>query len=333
MRADLRAEADVVRGVAEIFADQVDAVDDLVGVAMSRPDTFHPRVAGVAHNIAAFAAIYRFEFDTAQRVLESAAPYHELLGPFVTVYARCFGGIVARYQLDIPAALKQFREAYDIGIGMGAHSYAARLAGSLLGELLYETGELAEASRLLDESYELGSEGGGVDYLIALYVVGARIKAAQGDRGSAVGRLADGAKAAERFRLPRLAAAIDNERIRLGIEIEPPVAARLRATRTIPHDDGIAVITAELNENSGIRLLSASDSAEDREQACRRAAELLAGIDGERRPLAALNAQLLLVETLRATGRVDDAGVALPDVAARCEKLGLPRLLVDAGLG
>jgi hypothetical protein len=60
---------------------------------------------------------------------------------------------------------------------------------------------------------------------------------------------------------------------------------------------------------------------------------LLAGIDGERRPLAALTAQLLLVETLKAAGRLDDANVVLPGVAARCERLGLPRLLVDAGLG
>ena len=79
--------------------------------------------------------------------------------------------------------------------------------------------------------------------------------------------------------------------------------------------------------------MSASDSANDREQACRRATVLLAGIDGERRPLAALTAQLLLVETLMATGRVDYANVVLPVVAARCEELGLSRLLVDAGLG
>jgi ATP/maltotriose-dependent transcriptional regulator MalT len=333
MRADLRAEADVVRGVAEIFADHVDAVDDLVAVALSRPDTFHPRVAGVAHNAAAFAAIYRFDFDAAHRLLESAAPYHEMLGPLASVYSRCFGGIAAKYQLDIPGALKQFREAYAISAGVGSGSYAACVAGALLGELLYETGELAEATCLLDESYQLGSEGGGVDYMAALYGVGARIKAAQGDRGAAVERLADGAKAAERLRLPRLAAAINNERIRLGIEIEPPVAARLRAARTIPHDDGIAAITAELDENSGIRLLSASDSADDREQACRRAADLLAGIDAEQRPLAALTAQLLLVETLMATGSVGDADVLVRDVEARCEKLGLSRLLVDAGLG
>ncbi|MGB9223140.1 MAG: serine/threonine protein kinase, partial [Mycobacterium sp.] len=72
---------------------------------------------------------------------------------------------------------------------------------------------------------------------------------------------------------------------------------------------------------------------DDREQACRRAAELLGGIDDERRPLAALTARLLLVETLMATGRVDDANAMLPGVTARCWELGLPRLLVDAGLG
>jgi serine/threonine-protein kinase PknK len=255
-----------------------------------------------------------------------------MMGPFASVYGRCFGGIAAWYQLDIPAARKNFREGYEMGATVGPHSDAARLAGALLGELLYETGELAEAMRLLDENYQLGSDAGGIDSMIARYVIGARIKAAQGDRSAALDRLADGTTAAEQLRLPRLAAAINNERIRLGIEIAPEVAARLRAPRTIPHDNGITTITAELDENSGIRLLSARDSTDDRDQACRRAADLLAGIDRERRPLAALSAQLLLAETFTATGRTDDANAMLPPVAARCEELGLSRLLVDAGL-
>jgi ATP/maltotriose-dependent transcriptional regulator MalT len=333
LRADLRVEADVLRGVGEMFADRVDAVDHLIAEALARPDAFHPRVGAVAGNVAAFAAIYRFDFGAVRRLLEWAAPYHEMLGPFAGVYGHCFGGMAARYQLDIPAALKDFREGYELGVTIGQHSYAARLAGAYLGELLYETGELAEATLLLDEVNQLGSEGGGVDYLAARYVVGARIKAAQGDRSSAVEHLADGANAAEQLRLPRLAAAINNERVRLHIEIAPEVAARLRATRTIPQDNGIATITAELDENSGIRLLAASDSDNDREQACRRAADLLAGIDCERRPLAELSAQLLLSETLMATGRTDDADIVLPGVVARCEELGLSRLLVDAGLG
>jgi ATP/maltotriose-dependent transcriptional regulator MalT len=332
-RADLRVEADVLRAVADMFADRMGGIDHLVAEALSRPDTFHPRVPGVAGNCAALAAIYHFDFDAVHRLLAWAAPYQEMMGPFASVNARCFGGIAARYQLDIPTALKNFREGYEMGVTVGPHSHAARLAGALLGELLYQTGELAEAMRLLDESYQLGSEGAGVDYMIAEYVTGARIKAAQGDRGAAVERLADGMKAAEQLQMPRLAAAINNERVRLRIEIAPEVAARLRAARVIPQGDGIATITAELDENSGIRLLSASDSDNDREQACRRAADLLAGIDCERRPLAALSAQLLLSETLMATGRTDEADIVLPGVVARCEELGLSRLLVDAGLG
>jgi serine/threonine-protein kinase PknK len=145
-RADLRAEADMLRAVADVFADRVDRLDDLVAEAMSRPDTLHPRVPGFAGNAAAFAAIYRFDFDAAHRVLEWAAPYQEMIGPFASVYGRCFGGMAAPYQLDIPAALKSLREAVEIATRVGPHSHAARLADAFLGELLYETGDLAEAT-------------------------------------------------------------------------------------------------------------------------------------------------------------------------------------------
>jgi hypothetical protein len=88
-RADMFAEANAVRAVAE---------------AISRPDSGQPRVAGVAGNIAAFAAIYRFESDNAHRLLVWAAPYHEMIGPFASLYAACYDGIAARYHLDIARA-------------------------------------------------------------------------------------------------------------------------------------------------------------------------------------------------------------------------------------
>ena len=331
-RADLKAEADVLQAVAETHADRTENVENLVAEAMSRPDTLHPQVPGVAGNIAAFAAIYRFDFDTAHRLLDWASPYNEMMGPFSAVYGRCYGGIADRYRLDIPAALTNFRDAFEIAGGLGPHSHAVRLAGALLGQLLYETGDLAEATRLLEESYQFGSEGGGVDYLAARFVIGARIRALHGDRSAAIERLDAGMDAAQRLRLPRLAAAVNNERIRLGIPIAPVAAARLRSTRTIPHNDGIATLTAELDENSAVRLLAASDSPDDQGQACRRAADLATGIDGRRRPLAALQAELLLIETLTATGRVAEARAGALHVSARCAEVGLPRLLVDAGL-
>ena len=332
-RADLKAEADVLQAVAETHADRTENVEGLVAEAMSRPDTLHPQVPGVAVNIAAFAAIYRFDFDTAHRLLDWASPYNEMMGPFSAVYGRCYGGIADRYRLDIPAALTNFRDAFEIAGGLGPHSHAVRLAGALLGQLLYETGDLAEATRLLEESYQFGSEGGGVDYLAARFVIGARIRALHGDRSAAIERLDAGMDAAQRLRLPRLEAAVNNERIRLGIPIAPVAAARLRSTRTIPHNDGIATLTAELDENSAVRLLAASDSPDDQRQACRRAADLVTGIDGQRRPLAALQAELLLIETLTATGRVAEARAGALHVSARCAEVGLPRLLVDAGLG
>lgn len=250
------------------------------------------------------------------------------MGPFASVLAHSWAGIAAKYELDIPTARREFREAFEIGTRVGSRSHAARLAGALLGELLYEAGELDDAARMLEMSYGLGPDGGGVDYLAARYVGSAKVKAAQGDLSAAAERLDAGMKTAENLQLPRLAAAINNERIRLGVA--PSVAARLRSVRAIPRDDGIATIIAELDEESAVRLLLASGSADEQEQAWRRATQLLAGMDARRRPLAALRAELLLAEICSRTGRSADP--TIPAVA-RCREIGLPRLLVDAGLG
>lgn len=251
-----------------------------------------------------------------------------MIGPFAGVLAHSWAGIAAKYELDIPTARREFREAFEIGTRVGSRSHAARLAGALLGELLYEAGELDDAARMLEMSYGLGPEGGGVDYLAARYVASAKVKAAQGDLSAAAERLDAGMKTAENLQLPRLAAAINNERIRLGVA--PSVAARLRSVRAIPRDDGIATIIAELDEESAVRLLLASGSADEQDQAWRRATQLLAGMDARRRPLAALRAELLLAEICSRTGRSADP--TIPAVA-RCREIGLPRLLVDAGLG
>ena len=253
------------------------------------------------------------------------------MGPFASVLVHSWAGIAAKYDLDIPTARREFREAFEIGTRVGSHSRPARLAGTLLGELLYEAGELDDAARMLEMSYGLGPEGGGVDYLAARYVGSAKVKAAQGDLSAAAERLDAGMKTAENLQLPRLAAAINNERIRLRIGVAPSVAARLRSVRAIPRDDGIATITAELDEESAVRLLLASGSADEQEQAWRRATQLLAGMDARRRPLAALRAELLLAEICSRTGRSADP--TIPAVARRCREIGLPRLLVDAGLG
>ena len=223
-RADLKAEADVLQAVAETHADRTENVEGLVAEAMSRPDTLHPQVPGVAGNIAAFAAIYRFDFDTAHRLLDWASPYNEMMGPFSAVYGRCYGGIADRYRLDIPAALTNFRDAFEIAGGLGPHSHAVRLAGALLANFSTRPATWPRPPPAGGE-LSVRSEGGGVDYLAARFVIGARIRALHGDRSAAIERLDAGMDAAQRLRLPRLAAAVNNERIRLGIPIAPVAAA------------------------------------------------------------------------------------------------------------
>ncbi|TLF76725.1 serine/threonine-protein kinase [Nocardia cyriacigeorgica] len=327
--ADLRAEAAVIDSVAEVFNDRLDKIDRLLADVLSRPDDFPPRVTGVAGNIDAFASIYRFDFDAARRRQRWVTPYHEATGPFVRVYGRCATAIAAREQLDIPAAFAAFEAALELATEtMGPRSHAARIAGALLSELRYYSGDLDGALRLLPDYRELAAEGGGlVDVMIATYATAARIEAAHGDLDAAVLRLAEGMRQAELLGLARLAARLRNERILLGFGLPETSATQLLRSRSLDGADGIATITAELDEDSAIRLLLLRHRGDD---ATARARALAAAIDPGRRPLAALGATLLLSAVVRATGDVDEAEQIRAPAAARCLESGLSQFLLDS---
>ncbi|MGM7648437.1 protein kinase domain-containing protein [Nocardia sp. JW2] len=328
-RTDLRAEADVAISVREMFADRVADLDGLIGQALTRPDDFSPRIPGVAANVATFAAIQRFDFDEARRRQVWAAPYHEATGPFLSVYGRCFAGLAAREQLDIAGAEELFTTALDTARAtMGPAAHATRLAGALLGELHYETGDLDSAADLLTKSRELSTEGGGgVDFMLATYATGARVRALRGDRDGARELLAEGLSVAERLDLPRLAARLRNEQVRAGFDLGQGVADALTAPRTIRRDNGIVTAIDEFDEDSAVRLLL---TAGDYERAVARAEELVAGVDTERRPLAALRAGLLLGNALRRAECRDEAERVLTPLVRQCARLGLTRLPADA---
>ena len=77
-RADLRVEADMLRVVADMFADRTDRVDSLVSEAFSRLIPSILEFPG-SRECRGFAAIYRFEFDDARTFLQWAAPYQDLM--------------------------------------------------------------------------------------------------------------------------------------------------------------------------------------------------------------------------------------------------------------
>jgi serine/threonine-protein kinase PknK len=325
---NMRIEANVIRASLDCHADRIAGVDELVHECLSRPDSLPPFVVAAASLAVSFREIYRFDFDAARRWQDWAHRYHQATsGPFTRMYGHCFVGIAANEELDVAEAERRFREALRVAKRCGgSHSHAARLACALLGELLYERGEVVEAERLLDESYQLGSEEGGVaEFLIARYVTGARIKALRGDHDAAAARLDDGARVAATLGLPRLRAHIDNERMCLDL----PVAewpGRVGHEEALP-DGGLGEITAQLRDETEIRGLLADQP----DLACRRAQAWVQRLQPRARPRALLQANRLLVAALSAAGRTDDAKRTLAQVAAQCAELGMLRYLLDGG--
>lgn len=260
--ADLTVEVEVVRRILDVRADRSTADDGFVDRLLTRAGSLGPIVVSSGLNAATFDAAYRGDFEEVERLQRVAAPFHDRnAGPYNHMHGSSLRGLAARERLDVDTAGRCFREAWEYAReASGAHSSVALLAGSVLGEFLLEQGELDEAEHLLDDGYGVGAAGGVVDFKIARYVAGARVKALRGDLVTAAARLDDGAAAAETLALPRLAAAVDNERVRLGLPGEPrhPVVDYGRPRP----EGGPSLHTAQLEDDTAIRLLLADPTPE-----------------------------------------------------------------------
>ncbi|RZL81488.1 MAG: protein kinase [Rhodococcus sp. (in: high G+C Gram-positive bacteria)] len=333
--AALRAEVGAVRAVIELRADRIERIDDLVADVLAQPESLHPWVVCAAFNVSTFAAVYRFDFAEVRRIQEVARPFYERnKGPHNVVHGQSYLGVASYEQLDIDDAVDRFRRARRAGRKLGGpRAPSARLAGSLLGEVLYERGDVEEAERLLDDGYTLAVETGGVDFKVARYVTGAHVKALRGDREEATVRLHAGLEVAETYSLARLRARIENERRRLGIAPHPT----LHVPEPVRYEDrrrpvsGIGEIVAQVEEATAIRQLLATGSPANIELACTWAQEWTDRLAGTGRNRADLLAERLRVACLAAAGREDEAKKVLASIASICAARGLLRVLPDGG--
>ncbi|GAB2685471.1 ATP-binding cassette domain-containing protein [Nocardia thraciensis] len=234
--ANLRAEAGVVHAVVTVRADVLGGVEDMLAPCFRRADQLPPYVVAIAANVATFAAGYRCDFEEAVRIQEWSAPYmRRNKGSYNNIHGRCFLGLAAGLRLDIGRAEQHFRAALKAAKQTGGtHSYGARLAGSLLGELLYERDQLAEGYKL---------RGGGADQGAARRPR-RRDPAAQrgGPRRALDGVAAPGRRGGERTAPPRAAAASGVRPI-AGGGLRAPSDAGRRAplagrARRVPHRPG-----------------------------------------------------------------------------------------------
>jgi ATP/maltotriose-dependent transcriptional regulator MalT len=335
---DLRAEIDLIRVVDAAFQDRIDtsAAADAVQACVDRADTLHPWILCRAADVGSFRAIRVFDFDDALRWQKWGHQYHQRFsGALAVGYGYCLAAIAANEQLDVAGAEAHLGHAIRIALlPSGRPTYIAKLAGSLLGELLYERGQLDEAEALLDDAYELGAEGGLVDFMLASFGTGARLKFTRGDTESARRRLAEGLDIARALQLPRLEARLLNETVRLAaISAEPideSVAQRITRAGSQPLD-GIGDVAAELTEDSQIRLLLIDGTPSALATACQRARARLEHVDQGKRPRAHLHATVQLALCLAAAGDADEAQHVLAPALRTCAALGLRQLLIDEG--
>ncbi|MEC3913921.1 protein kinase domain-containing protein [Nocardia sp. CDC160] len=347
--AHQRCQAAVLAAADQVARDRTDGVLDKLAESLKLADELPPWTVSTAANLASYVRLCEFDFEGARRMQEWAEPYHaRSADPLGAVFGLCGQGAAAYEELDIDTATQCFEKAWQTARDRaGSRSNPARVAAALLGELAYRRGDLDMAERLLDQSHELTARVGPVDFLVTIFVSGARVKAVRGDLETATARLDEGARIAAERKLTRLAAQVRAERMRLGLPADPLTAGLVTdpMVRSLRHATGSAALAAEAEEIATIRaLLARHYRGEDRgsddlaplgtdDTAVKRARALHARIRDQHRPRAELDAALLLAECLSASGWLGESIAVLSPVVIRCAELGWPRPLLDAGPG
>ena len=124
---------------------------------------------------------------------------------------------------------------------------------------------------------------------------------------------------------------MENERIRLGLPVNPELGASPTTSYNARRRpvDVIDEITVQLEEAAAIRTLLVDKDPAQMDLACRWARGMGRQIDGAEAAL--LRARRLLVSCLAAAERSDEAKAALATITAQCAQLGIVRYLVDGG--
>ncbi|MEU1998689.1 protein kinase [Nocardia gamkensis] len=335
-----RCQAAVLAASDQIARDHTEGVLDRVADCLREPDDLPAWTVSTAANLTTFVRLCGFDFEGARKIQEWAEDYHkDSKDPLGLVFGRCGQGAAAYEQLDVATATRCFQQAWESARERsGPRSHAVRVAAALLGETSYRRGDLETADRLLDESHELVTRVGPVDFLISTFVVGARVKAVGGDLFTAATRLDEGARIAADNRLARLAAHIRAERLRLGLPLEAGERRYTDLSESTPLQvghrlTGAALLTAEAEELAAIRALLAEHRPGSDDRAVRRARALYDHALQKHRPRAQLDAALLLAECLATAGWVGEATNLLLPAVTTCAGLGWTRPLLDAGPG
>ncbi|MEV6772505.1 protein kinase [Nocardia sp. NPDC051030] len=345
-----RCQAAVLAAADQVARDRTEGVLEKLTDCLQLADELPAWTVSTAANLASFVRLCEFDFKGAQEMQVWAAPYHaRSADPLGEVFGLCGQGAAAYEQLDLEVATRCFEQAWQTARDRsGPRSHSARVAAALLGEITYRRGDLESAEHLLDQSHELTTHVGPVDFLVTIFVIGARVKAVRGDIETATARLDEGARIAADRKLVRLAAHVRAERLRLELPPDPLTLGLVTdpMVRPLRHVSGAAALAVEAEEFATIRALLARSHRGDNgggpddsaplgasDTAVKRARALHARIREKHRPRAELDAALLLAECLSTSGWMGESIAVLTPAVIRCAELGWTRPLLDAGPG
>lgn len=342
-RFELGVEGLVVQSCIDMYGDRVNHVDELDEQCFTQASLLRPWIVSVGANVSTFKKIHDGDYAAALEQQRWAAKFHGLTaGPFSGVYGHCFAGLAAYALLDVGRVDQHFSAAVELGRRQaGRYSHAARLAGAMMGQLLYERGELDKAERLLEETHELGSEGGVVDFMISTFATLARIKALRGDTSRAREILDEGDLVADSLGLDRLKLVLNLERVHLGINPRPVQGgpfAGLHPAAVSPGGrlEGLAEINHQILLTTQLRSAMAGSEVQGGDSRLESAAvytarHLLARAAAYTGPRAELNARILLAVVLGQAGNREEAEDVLLPALDTCCRLGLVRPVLDVG--
>lgn len=320
---ELRLEALVVRRCLEMYADEISPTNDLRVLVLESAKPLRPWIVSVAANIVTYAELQAGSFAAALATQDAARGAHDQTsGPFSEVYGRCFAGLAAFAQLDIDTAQRHLEDALELGRrSAGRQSHAAKLAGGLLGGLLYLRGSFVEAEKLLIDAKELSSHAGVADFMMSTYSTLARLQALRGDVTEALQSLEIGEKIALDLDLPRLTFRLMADRANLGFAWQD----NGQSVFAHPHIGDAADDSRELATLAS-RLLD--NQAGKAESTANLATKFLERRKERGNKYEILLARLARAEALQAAGHQEEAEQELKDIVVICHSLDLPMVLV-----
>jgi serine/threonine-protein kinase PknK len=326
-----RVEAALVVAMEEYIADRLEHLPEVIPAHIEALDSVVVRMN--ASDLGAVDALNRFDYDGVRKWHETSLRIGDGLPSLAVMHSHCIAGLAEVEQVHPASAEQHFTTAFEaVSPGSEVLDRVRDLFGGFLGDLRYRQNRLAEAEERLNAALGKHCDPRSAEVALAGYGTGARIAAIRGDLARAQHLLHTGEQLAQERSLPRLAARMINERLRLGLPIPDDVRARLLGLPLyrLQHTR-IRAALAELAQESAVRMLLADGTPESIAAARRRAEVLFREVGTQHRPRAHIDAGLLYACCLWAAGEHETAcATALPALTV-CLERGVPRLAQDAG--